>query len=75
MSANDIQQLRNWLKTPTRPPTVYLEPQPDTYAAQVEVDFQETDGVKLHFDYHDGCSLCIRLNMDVHSRPINYDNF
>jgi hypothetical protein len=64
MTANDIQGLRNWLKTPTRPTPVYLKSEPDTNVAQVEVDLRATDGAKLHFYYPDGCGLCIRLNVD-----------
>jgi len=62
--STDIKWLRNWLRMPTRQTPVYSKPQPEINPVQIEVDFRETDGAKLHFYYPDGCSLCIQLNAD-----------
>jgi len=57
VNADDIKYLRDWLSQQTVEPIL-------NRTVSVEVDFQETTGVKLHFRCQGMCSLCIQLNAD-----------
>lgn len=61
VSSDSVKSLREWL---TCYPVADRLPTEGARKVSTHVDIRETDGVKLHFFYRDGCGLCLELKAD-----------